>query len=721
MSSVLLVEIASLYWFGVFLLLDLLVVLIALSSLDDFFIDLCYWARRLYRRVFILPHHPPLLRERLYERAEQPIAVMVPAWKEAGVISRMLVAAAENFDYDRYVIFVGTYCNDPETQADADAAVARRPNHIRKVVVPHPGPTSKADCLNSIVADIWAYEVEHGIRFAGMVLHDAEDVVHELELRLFNYLLPRKDFIQLPVFPLERDWTHLTSGHYLDEFAEQHAKDLVVREWLVGQVPSAGVGTCFSRRAIEALAAEGEVFNGRSLTEDYEISFRLKRLLDIREIFVRFPIASLQRRRGAFGLEKDVLWHEYVGVREYFPDCFSDAVRQKARWITGIVFQGTRNIRWRGSLALKYFLLRDRKGGVTNFLNVLGYFIVLNVLGMVAYRVLEPDGYAFPSLVQRDSLVWWLLIANAVFFCNRIFHRVYFVWEVYGPFEALMVPPRLIWGNVINFFAAERALRRVLSTMLKGGRLTWEKTTHTLPDFGGAKVEPQRAQPGAGAWFIDAADKVLAELAAHVGVPPGEVLSEQGLRNVVTRLTRDLAFYFRVCPLAVRDDGTLVLCLDGQPNRVMAGLLQVRLGRDVELVPAPDALVDEALNWIYDPQATARDTAIAQEAIRGGYASEEALAALSRRMARSAGLLDLLEARPDVDAAQLQSALEDYVRAGQEPLGRFLVERRVINEELLDEVLNQQAAQRRTFLDAALEHGVFSSEEAQELQRRAAA
>ena len=32
-----------------------------------------------------------------------------------------------------------------------------------------------------------------------MVLHDSEDVLHPLELKFFNYLLPRKDMIQLPV------------------------------------------------------------------------------------------------------------------------------------------------------------------------------------------------------------------------------------------------------------------------------------------------------------------------------------------------------------------------------------------------------------------------------------------------------------------------------------------------------------------------------------------
>nr|BFE97275.1 hypothetical protein GCM10020185_78110 [Pseudomonas brassicacearum subsp. brassicacearum] len=81
--------------------------------------------------------------------------------------------------------------------------------------------------------------------FAGVVLHDSEDVLHPLELRLFNYLLPRKDMIQLPVVSLERNWYEWVAGVYMDEFAEWHGKDLVVRESMTDTVPSAGVGTCF--------------------------------------------------------------------------------------------------------------------------------------------------------------------------------------------------------------------------------------------------------------------------------------------------------------------------------------------------------------------------------------------------------------------------------------------------------------------------------------------
>ena len=155
--------------------------------------------------------------------------------------------------------------------------------------VPHDGPTSKADCLNNVLDAIFQFEQRSGIAFAGFILHDSEDVLSRLELRLFNFLVDRKDLIQLPVYPLPGHWYQFTRSHYLDEFAETHGKDVIVREALIGQVPSAGVGTCFSRRAIQLLQEEGDgvVFDTKSLTEDYDIGFRLA-AHGLHGVFVRF-------------------------------------------------------------------------------------------------------------------------------------------------------------------------------------------------------------------------------------------------------------------------------------------------------------------------------------------------------------------------------------------------------------------------------------------------
>ncbi len=154
---------------------------------------------------------------------------MVPAWMEDDVIAAMIEDAVRVLDYRHYMIFVGTYQNDAATIAEVER-MRRRYKQLRRVEVPHDGPTCKADCLNWVIQAIFKYEREMNIEFAGMVMHDSEDVLHPVELKFFNYLLPRKDMIQLPVASLERSWYELVAGTYMDEFAEWHAKDMVVRK-----------------------------------------------------------------------------------------------------------------------------------------------------------------------------------------------------------------------------------------------------------------------------------------------------------------------------------------------------------------------------------------------------------------------------------------------------------------------------------------------------------
>jgi bacteriophage N4 adsorption protein B len=51
-----------------------------------------------------------------------------------------------------------------------------------------------------LVAAIAMHERASGRSFAGVALHDSEDVIHPLELKLFNNLNDFYDFIQLPVY-----------------------------------------------------------------------------------------------------------------------------------------------------------------------------------------------------------------------------------------------------------------------------------------------------------------------------------------------------------------------------------------------------------------------------------------------------------------------------------------------------------------------------------------
>ena len=99
---------------------------------------------------------------------EQPIAIMVPAWREADVIRRMLLNAVSTIAYTNYHIFVGVYPNDGDTRREVEAVCGDYPN-VHTATCSHAGPTCKADCLNHIYASIGEYERTYGIRFAAYV------------------------------------------------------------------------------------------------------------------------------------------------------------------------------------------------------------------------------------------------------------------------------------------------------------------------------------------------------------------------------------------------------------------------------------------------------------------------------------------------------------------------------------------------------------------------
>ena len=79
-------------------------VVIFISSLDDLFIDIAYWVRRVWRAFTVYARHAPLNYKTLYDAEEKPLAIMVPAWQEYGVIGQMAQLAATTLDYENYHI-----------------------------------------------------------------------------------------------------------------------------------------------------------------------------------------------------------------------------------------------------------------------------------------------------------------------------------------------------------------------------------------------------------------------------------------------------------------------------------------------------------------------------------------------------------------------------------------------------------------------------------------
>jgi adsorption protein B len=421
--------------------------------LDDIFVDVVWLASWLRRLLLGKPRVRLPLAEQLASAPEKRIAILVPLWREHRVVTNMLAHNVAAIRYRNYDFFVGAYPNDHETVRAVEAAEGRFPN-VHLAVCPHDGPTSKADCLNWIYQRLLLFEESHGVRFDVCVTHDAEDLIHPESLKWMNWFAGEYGFIQVPVLALDTPVRELTHGVYCDEFAEFQLRDLPVRNLLGGFVPSAGVGTAYTREALEALAisASNRIFEPSCLTEDYENGYRLK-ALGFKQLF--FPIT----RRGSF-----------IATREYFPRRLKAAIRQRTRWTTGIALQGWERHGWRGGPRQVYWLWRDRKGLIGNPLSLFTNLCCLYGLVTAVWTRVNPPRY-----------LWAIMSVTLAFQVVRTAVRIGCCSRVYGLGFAALAPVRVVVANLINATATFKALHRYTRARLRGEALVWIKTDHAYP------------------------------------------------------------------------------------------------------------------------------------------------------------------------------------------------------------------------------------------------
>ncbi len=465
----------DLMWF----LLIVIAAVFFLFGLDGVFLDLYYMGYSLFRAIK-KRKYPPLTYEQLANCPEKKIAIIVPCWQEANVIGDMLRHNVRAIDYRNYTLFVGVYANDPETVAVVQEA-EKTFSSVCCVIGSNPGPTTKADNLNAMYAYILAQEAKLPERYEIIVLHDSEDMIHPLSLKLYNYLIPRKEMVQIPIFPLAVNYFNFTHWIYNDEFAEYHTKDIIVREAIRGLVPSAGVGTAFARRAIERLTEDnpGKLpFALGHLTEDYNTSLKI-RLANFKAIFLTQKIWRKQYQRNSFSsrlyLRKV---KEYVATRALFPTEYTKAVRQKARWIIGIAIQEWLETGWKGDFSTRYCLLTDRKSLFTHLVNGLGYVVFLFWVFYAWWQFYHP---AYPSLQDQFNhwpLVWYLILGCTIIMVDRLIQRMIATWRVYGIIPALLSVPRTFYANILNLHAVLRAYHLFFFNPVNKKQPKWEKTEH---------------------------------------------------------------------------------------------------------------------------------------------------------------------------------------------------------------------------------------------------
>lgn len=427
-----------------------------IGGLDDGVVDLCFMVHRLSRRT----------RQRLTVGALAApatpgrFAVFVAAWDEEAVIGGMLSAALARLEHPDYRLYVGVYPNDPGTIAAVRAVAATDPR-IRMIVGPRDGPTTKADCLNTLWSALVVDDAAAGRATRAVVLHDAEDVVHPAELTVFDALIGGHAVVQLPVLPLIRPGS-LVSGHYADEFAYAHSIQQPVRAMLGAALPLAGTGCAIAMPTLAAIAAErdGAPFDATSLTEDYELG------LHVAERGGQSRFARVRDRRDG----------SLVAVRAYFPDTIPAATRQKARWMTGIALAGWDRTGWAraGAVADHWMRLRDRRAPLSVLVLAVAYLAVL--LWPVAILLHWWNLTEHPD----DRLADWLLLATSLLLAWRLLMRVVCTGRAYGWRQACWSVPRFFVGNIVSLIAAPRALTRYLR-VLRGKPLVWDKTRHDFP------------------------------------------------------------------------------------------------------------------------------------------------------------------------------------------------------------------------------------------------
>ena len=250
------------------------------------------------------------------------------------------------------------------------------------------------------------------------------------------------------------------SAHYADEFAEVHYRTLALRQRLGAGLPLAGVGCAIRREAIERVAAVrgGAPFDQDSITEDYELGLALA------ENGARGCFARVRASDG-----------RTVAVRAYFPAALNAAVRQKARWMSGIALMGWDRIGWRGGVSELWMRMRDRRAPLAMLILATAYFALFT--GGVAVLLHIATGTPNPA---TPSWLGPLLLGNSALLLWRLAMRAGATGAAYGWREGVRAMPRLMVSNIVGLFAARRAVIAYWK-VLRGAAPRWDKTAHHFP------------------------------------------------------------------------------------------------------------------------------------------------------------------------------------------------------------------------------------------------
>lgn len=430
------------------MMLFLVSLLISVSSIDDAFIDLLAMGivRNREPRLSDLGAHIP------------PTAVFIANWHEENVLGRMVEGNLARIPSAEVSLYLGVYPNDTGTLRVAAELQSKYPDRVRVIVNTLPGPTSKGQMLNEMFMRVFG----EGDGPELVILHDSEDIIDPRSFPVYAAYAADHDFIQAPVFSLNRGKSSIVASTYMDEFAERHTREMIVRDAVGAAIPSAGVGTCMTKRLIRHfLQTRGQVLMSGTVTKDYILGIEAKRS----GFKSAFAALSSNAPEG----------FDYVATREFFPKALETSIRQKTRWVYGINFEALHKLGWQGDPWDFYFFVRDRKGMISSLLPPLSFALLcLMLLDFIDIADLpEPMG---------DILIASMWI-NLVALITRYVVRVLATGQVYGKRDWVGVAVRWPAALYINMVAVFRAWKTYLGESELATRpIAWSKTVHELPD-----------------------------------------------------------------------------------------------------------------------------------------------------------------------------------------------------------------------------------------------
>ncbi|RML78422.1 Bacteriophage N4 adsorption protein B [Pseudomonas savastanoi pv. savastanoi] len=407
---------------------------------------------------------------------------------------------------------------------------------------------------------------------------------------------------------------------------------------------------------------------------------------------MRFPVQFRVLRKSWFRKPYESMLEMPLCVREFFPDTFRTAFRQKARWTLGIGLQGWEQMGWTGSLANRYLLFRDRKGVVTSFVSILAYAILIQLLALIVLRSSGLWNTSFPTPFETSGLIQYLLVANGIALLWRILHRCYFTTVLYGWQHGLLSIPRMVVGNFVNFMAAARAWRMFLVGKVLNRKLVWDKTMHDFPSTDLVAVAPRRLGSVLISWQAINDEKLQTALAEQQTrqLPLGRILLSHGWLDDET-LAEAIAFQNdlpRVFDIAGKRATNDVLADEFCLRWRVVPLQMNALGRQEIAVASP--LPPDGLQQITEQLGAEPVQLIARESDIVAQLRQLQVVEGQPLPARAPLLGDLLIEQGLLDREVFQKAMLGYRPHVHGRIGDYLVDIGVLSRETIEQAVARQ-------------------------------